>query len=104
MDRVEVGPVAQLDDAAQAAGLKLEVVKLAEAKRGFVLLPRRWVVERSFGWAARFRRLATGEISRMIGASKTSIVTKPPRISFTAWPTPAVRFFSASKAARFSGA
>ena len=36
----------------------LEVVKLPEAKRGFVLLPRRWVVERSFGWAARFRRLA----------------------------------------------
>lgn len=28
------------------------------AKRGFVLLPRRWVVERTFAWAARFRRLA----------------------------------------------
>lgn len=48
------------EPAAQAAaqGIRLEVVKLAEAKRGFVLLPRRWVVERSFGWAARFRRLA----------------------------------------------
>ena len=34
------------------------VVKLPEAKKGFVLLPRRWVVERSFAWAARFRRLA----------------------------------------------
>lgn len=44
-------------DAAQA-GLKLEVVKHHQAKRGFVLLPRRWVVERSFAWAARFRRLA----------------------------------------------
>ncbi len=44
-------------DAAQH-GLRLEVVKHHEAKRGFVLLPRRWVVERSFGWAARFRRLA----------------------------------------------
>lgn len=39
-------------------GIALEVVKLSEAKRGFVLLPRRWVVERSFGWLARFRRLA----------------------------------------------
>ncbi len=39
-------------------GLRLEVVKLPEAKRGFVRLPRRWVVERSFAWAARFRRLA----------------------------------------------
>ena len=44
--------------AAQAHGIQLEVVKLNEAKKGFVLLPRRWVVERSFGWAARFRRLA----------------------------------------------
>lgn len=44
--------------AAQEHGIKLEVVKHTEAKRGFVLLPRRWVVERSFAWAARFRRLA----------------------------------------------
>ena len=43
---------------AAAHGIRLEVVKLAEAKRGFVLLPRRWVVERSFAWVARFRRLA----------------------------------------------
>ena len=34
------------------------MVKLAEAKRGFVLLPRRWVVERSIAWMRRFRRLA----------------------------------------------
>ncbi|WP_139111361.1 transposase, partial [Ralstonia pickettii] len=33
-------------------------IKLPEAKKGFVLLPRRWVVERSFGWLNRFRRLA----------------------------------------------
>lgn len=44
--------------AAQAQGMQLEVIKLPEAKKGFVLLPRRWVVERCFGWAARFRRLA----------------------------------------------
>ena len=49
------------DAAAEAAakqGIELEVVKLPEAKRGFVLLPRRWVAERDFAWAARFRRLA----------------------------------------------
>jgi transposase len=45
-------------EAAHAHGIHLEVVKLPEAKKGFVLLPRRWVVERSFGWIARFRRLA----------------------------------------------
>jgi transposase len=39
-------------------GIELEVVRLPEAKRGFVLLPKRWVVERSFAWVARFRRLA----------------------------------------------
>jgi transposase len=43
---------------AQASGIELRVVKLPEAKKGFVLLPRRWVVERSFGWLARFRRLS----------------------------------------------
>jgi len=45
-------------DAAEGHGIRLEVVKLPTAKRGFVLLPRRWVIERSFGWVSRFRRLA----------------------------------------------
>lgn len=48
----------QAAEDAAAHGIRLEVVRLPEAKRGFVLLPRRWVVERSFAWAARFRRLA----------------------------------------------
>jgi transposase len=61
---VEIGYVDQGytgEDAANAAGkhgIQLEVIKHTQAKRGFVLLPRRWVVERSFAWAARFRRLA----------------------------------------------
>jgi transposase len=42
---------------AEAHGMRLEVVKHEEAKWGFVLLPRRWVVERDFAWASRFRRL-----------------------------------------------
>jgi transposase len=44
--------------AASKQKIELKVVKLPEAKRGFVLLPRRWVVERSFAWLTRFRRLA----------------------------------------------
>jgi transposase len=44
--------------AAAEHGIRLEVVKLPEARKGFVLLPRRWVVERSFAWLTRFRRLA----------------------------------------------
>lgn len=49
---------AQAAQDAQAHHMHLEVVKLPEAKKGFVLLPKRWVVERSNAWAARFRRLA----------------------------------------------
>jgi transposase len=44
--------------AAAEQGIALEVVKLPDVKRGFVLLPRRWVIERDFGWLSRFRRLA----------------------------------------------
>ncbi len=49
------------DDPRQAAadqGIALAVIRLPDVKRGFVLLPRRWVVERDFGWMSRFRRLA----------------------------------------------
>lgn len=42
----------------EQVSIKLEIVKHHEAKRGFVLLPKRWVVERTFGWLRRFRRLA----------------------------------------------
>jgi transposase len=56
VDQGYTGPIPA--EAAAAHGVRLEVIKLSEAKRGFVLLPRRWVVERSFAWAARFRRLA----------------------------------------------
>lgn len=63
-DSVELAFVDQGYTGAQAAqaaaehGITLSVIKHPEARRGFVLLPRRWVVERSFAWAARFRRLA----------------------------------------------
>ena len=51
-------------EAAAEHGIRVVVVKLQEAKRGFVLLPRRWVVERSFAWLARFRRLARDDERR----------------------------------------
>lgn len=56
VDQGYTGPQASEDAAAH--GIELVVVKLPEAKKGFVLLPKRWVVERSFAWMARFRRLA----------------------------------------------
>lgn len=53
------------DDAQQMAadhGIQLIVIKLPEAKKGFVLLPKRWAVaprgDPSFAWTVHFRRLA----------------------------------------------
>jgi transposase len=56
VDQGYTGEVAE--QAANERGIRLVVIKLEEAKQGFVLLPRRWVVERSFAWLRRFRRLA----------------------------------------------
>ncbi len=39
-------------------GWTLEVVRRPEGTKGWVVLPRRWVVERTFGWLGRYRRLA----------------------------------------------
>jgi putative transposase len=36
----------------------VEIVKRSDDAEGFVVLPRRWVVERTFGWLVRFRRLS----------------------------------------------
>ena len=38
--------------------LRLEIVSRPEGVKGFVLLPKRWVVERTFGWLNRYRRLS----------------------------------------------
>ena len=52
-DEVGASAAEQADD----HGIRLEVVKHTEAKKGFVLLPRRWVVERTFGWVVAYSRL-----------------------------------------------
>lgn len=38
--------------------LRVEIVSRPEGVKGFVLLPKRWVVERTFGWLNRYRRLS----------------------------------------------
>ena len=69
-DRTQVGKLAEAVQAAtgnkpaaaaEKRGIKLDVGKRTDAKRGIVLLPRRWVVERSFAWVTRFRRLKDDE-------------------------------------------
>jgi len=44
--------------AARQPGLRVEIVKRNDDVKGFVVLPRRWVVERTFSWFGRNRRLA----------------------------------------------
>jgi transposase len=44
-------------DVLETAGIPLEIVKRSDAAKGFVLLPKRWIVERTFGWLGRCRRL-----------------------------------------------
>jgi putative transposase len=46
------------DVAAKIPGLRVEIVKRSDDMKGFVVLPRRWVVERTFSWFGRNRRLA----------------------------------------------
>ncbi len=42
----------------QECGWVLEIVKRSDDTKGFKLLPRRWVVERTFAWLGRFRRMS----------------------------------------------
>jgi transposase len=52
-----VGWVAQLRSPLQRAPLRLEIVKRSDSAKGFMVLPKRWIVERTFGWLSRSRRL-----------------------------------------------
>jgi transposase len=47
----------RLMDKAQFLGFVIEVIRRIDAEPGFKVLPRRWVVERTFGWMVRWRRL-----------------------------------------------
>ena len=52
------GPVFEQATAIFLAAVEVEIVKRSDAAKGFVVLPRRWVVERTFAWLNRCRRLA----------------------------------------------
>jgi transposase len=49
---------ATADDVQDQAGIPLEIVKRSDTAKGFQLLPKRWIVERTYGWLCRCRRLA----------------------------------------------
>ena len=52
------GPIFERGVAQVMAQLEIEIVKRSDTAKGFVVLPRRWVVERTFAWLNRCRRLA----------------------------------------------
>jgi transposase len=67
----------QIDDglvhwAAQELGLVLQIVRRADGAKGFQVLPRRWVIERTFGWLVRNRRLAR-DYERLTACSEAMI-------------------------------
>lgn len=55
VDRAYAGLV---EEVGREIGVQVEVVRRPRGQRGFTPLPRRWVIERSFGWLNRYRRLS----------------------------------------------
>lgn len=73
----DAGYANEIDDglvrwAARDLGLALEIVRRPAGARGFQVLPRRWVIERTFGWLVRNRRLAR-DYERLTACSETMI-------------------------------
>jgi len=56
----------------EACSWVLEIIKRCDAVKGFKLLPRRWVVERTFGWLGRYRRLSK-DYERLPESSETMV-------------------------------
>jgi len=52
------GPIFQTALAQVMPQIDIEIIKRSDTAKGFKLLPRRWVVERTFAWLNRCRRLA----------------------------------------------
>ena len=62
----------QIEDVEKRTGIDIEVVKRTDYMSGFVVLPRRWVVERTFGWMERFR-LLNREYERTVTSSTADV-------------------------------
>lgn len=56
----------------KTCGWALEIIKRSDVVKGFKVLPRRWVVERTFGWLGRYRRLSK-DYERLQESSETMV-------------------------------
>jgi len=75
----------QVDAAfAKQPDLRIEIVKRSDDMKGFVVLPRRWVVERTFSWFGRNRRLAK-DFEATIDSARASSTPLPSSCSCAVW-------------------
>jgi putative transposase len=71
-----------IDWVKQVCGWVLEIVKRSDTAKGFVVLPHRWIVERTFGWLNRWRRLSknyerlTPSSEAMVYVAMISLMTR----------------------------
>ena len=63
----------KLMDKAAYLDFVIEVIRRSDDQQGFKVLPRRWVVERTFGWMIRWRRLVR-DYEKLIDVSKAMIL------------------------------
>jgi putative transposase len=61
-----------IDDVESETGITIEMVKRSDDMKGFVVLPKRWCVERTFGWFGKYRLLSK-EYERTLESSKADI-------------------------------
>jgi putative transposase len=64
---------AVIDQVRTKTGLRIEVVKRSDQRKGFYVLPRRWVVERTNGWMGKFRILSK-EYERTLDSSRADVL------------------------------
>jgi transposase len=62
-------------EARQKFGWTLEIVRRPSGAKGFLILPRRWVVECTFGWLGRYRRLARDYEHTVASTEATTYLT-----------------------------
>lgn len=77
VDGIYTGGLAEW--AQKAYGWAIQIVKRTDDMKGFVVLPRRWVVERTFGWLGRYRRLSK-DYEYLLLTSETMIYTAMVRL------------------------
>lgn len=81
---------AVIDEVRARTSLRIEVVKRTDSMRGFQVLPRRWIVERTNGWMGKFRILSK-EYERTVESSRANVLFAMTRLMLRRLTVPAAR-------------